>query len=33
MFRVWRTDEAERRIRELAIHGYEQGIEVSVATV
>jgi DivIVA domain-containing protein len=32
-FRVWRTDEAERRIRELAIHGYEQGIEVSVATV
>jgi DivIVA domain-containing protein len=33
MFRVWRTDEAERRIRELAIHAYEQGIEISVATV
>ena len=31
VFRVWRTDEAERRIREVAIHAYEQGIEISVA--
>jgi len=31
VFRVWRTDEAERRIRELAIHAYERGIEFSVA--
>jgi len=31
VFRVWRTDEAERRIRELAIHAYERGIEISVA--
>jgi hypothetical protein len=31
VFRVWRTDEAERRIRELAIHAYELGIEISVA--
>ena len=30
VFRVWRTDEAERRIRDLAIKGYEQGIEASV---
>ncbi|MGB7858922.1 MAG: DivIVA domain-containing protein [Acidimicrobiia bacterium] len=29
-FRVWRTDEAERRIREIAIKGYELGIEASV---
>jgi len=32
VFRVWRTDEAERRIREMAIHSYEQAIEISVAT-
>lgn len=31
VFRVWRTDEVERRIRELAIRAYEQGIEISVA--
>lgn len=31
VYRVWRTDEAERRIRELAIHAYEQAIEASVA--
>lgn len=30
VFRVWRTDEAERRIRDLAIKGYESGIEASV---
>ena len=30
VFRVWRTDEAERRIRQLAIHSYELGIENSV---
>ena len=30
VFRVWRTDEAERRIRDLAIRGYERGIEASV---
>ncbi|MEA1903822.1 MAG: hypothetical protein U9N56_09875, partial [Actinomycetota bacterium] len=31
VFRVWRTDEAERRIREMAIHSYEKAIESSVA--
>ena len=30
MFRVWRTDEAERRIRQLAIRSFELGIETSV---
>lgn len=30
VFRVWRTDEAERRIREMAIRGYQLGIELSV---
>ena len=30
VFRVWRTDEAERRIRELAIRSYEIGVERSV---
>ncbi|MGD2060406.1 MAG: DivIVA domain-containing protein [Acidimicrobiia bacterium] len=29
VFRVWRTDEAERRIRDIAIRGYETGIEKS----
>ncbi len=29
VFRVWRSDEAERRIRDLAILGYETGIEES----
>jgi hypothetical protein len=29
VYRVWRTDEAERRIRELAIHAYERGVEES----
>ncbi len=29
VFRVWRSDEAERRIRDLAILGYETGIEDS----
>ncbi len=31
VFRVWRSDEAEQRIRELAIRAYEQGVERSVA--
>ncbi len=30
VFRAWRTDEAERRIRELALHAYEMGVERSV---
>ena len=29
VYRVWRTDEAERRIRDLAIHAYELAIEQS----
>lgn len=29
VFRVWRSDEAERRIRDLAMLGYETGIEKS----
>jgi DivIVA domain-containing protein len=29
VFRVWRSDEAERRIRDIAILGYETGIEKS----
>jgi hypothetical protein len=29
VFRVWRSDEAERRIRDLALTGYESGIEES----
>lgn len=29
VFRVWRSDEAERRIRDIAIRGYEAGIERS----
>lgn len=29
VFRVWRTDEAERRLRDLAVAGYETGIEMS----
>ncbi|MGD2042619.1 MAG: DivIVA domain-containing protein [Acidimicrobiia bacterium] len=29
VFRVWRSDEAERRIRDIAIRGYESGIEES----
>lgn len=29
VFRVWRSDEAERRIRDLALTGYETGIEES----
>jgi len=27
VFRVWRSDEAERRIRDIALLGYETGIE------
>ncbi len=30
VFRVWRTDEAERRIREAAIEAFERGIEKSI---
>lgn len=29
VFRVWRSDEAERRIRDIALEGYESGIEES----
>lgn len=29
VFRVWRSDEAERRIREIALRGYEAGLEKS----
>jgi hypothetical protein len=29
VFRVWRSDEAERRIRDIALLGYEAGIEKS----
>ena len=32
VFRIWRSDEAGRRIRELAIHAYEMGIEMSVTS-
>jgi hypothetical protein len=32
VFRVWRSDEAEQRIRELAIRGYQQGVERSVSS-
>jgi len=31
VFRVWRSDEAERRIRDIALRGYETGIEKSRA--
>lgn len=30
VFRVWRSDEAERRIRDIALRGYETGIEKSM---
>ena len=29
IFRTWRSDEAERRIREISLHGYEAGVEKS----
>ena len=32
VFRVWRSDEAERRIRDIALRGYESGIEKSTKT-
>lgn len=32
VYRIWRTDEAERRIREAAIDAFEQGIEKSIPT-
>jgi hypothetical protein len=32
VFRIWRSDEAEQRIRELAIRAYQQGVEKSVAS-
>jgi hypothetical protein len=31
VFRVWRSDEAEQRIRELAIRAYQLGVERSAA--
>lgn len=33
VFRVWRSDEAERRIRDIALRGYEAGLETSRAVV
>ena len=30
MFRGWRTDEAERRVRQLALVGYHRGLVDSV---
>lgn len=33
VFRVWRSDEAEQRLRALAIRAYEQGVEKSIATL
>jgi DivIVA domain-containing protein len=33
VFRGWRTDEAERRVRELALSGYHRGVAESVADV
>ncbi len=32
VFRIWRTDEAERRVREAAIDAFERAIEKSVPT-
>ena len=32
VYRIWRTDESERRIREAAIDAFEQGIEKSIPT-
>ena len=32
VYRVWRTDEAERRIREAAMDAFERGIEKSIPT-
>lgn len=32
VFRVWRSDEAEQRLRELSIRAYQQGVEKSVAS-
>lgn len=29
VFRVWRSDEAERRVRDIALRGYEAGLEES----
>ena len=29
VFRVWRSDEAERRVREVALEAYEKGLEKS----
>ena len=29
VFRVWRSDEAERRVRDIALRGYEAGLEAS----
>lgn len=32
VFRVWRTDEAERRIRQIALKGYDKGLEPATVT-
>ena len=29
VFRVWRSDEAERRVRDIALRGYEAGLDAS----
>jgi hypothetical protein len=29
VFRVWRSDEAERRVRDIALRGYQLGLEES----
>jgi hypothetical protein len=31
VFRAWRTDEAERRVRDLGVHAYHEGIQATVA--
>ena len=33
VFRVWRSDEAEQRLRELALRAYQYGVERSVASL
>lgn len=31
VFRAWRTDEAERRVRDLSMHAYHEGVQATVA--
>jgi DivIVA domain-containing protein len=30
VFRAWRTDEAERRVRDLGVHAYHEGVQATV---